>query len=158
MRLPTKPHHWADDVPSWILSKIYDWITGKSSHFWHWYPYSKPVQESVPIPADKTAGDRSKGIVQNFLFTDFMWKNVAMLVPLNHSGPYHLGYTSREGGQQKTELCSLILRGATAVQRGPYNTRFFAVDLDGSPLELVIYTLMTKKALRRRFGLRIIMI
>lgn len=158
MRLPTQPHHWADDIPSWVLSKAYDRMTGKSSHFWHWYPYQKPLKWTVSVPTDISAGDRTKGWMHNLLFTDFLWKRVAILVPLTHSGPYHLGYTALEGSQQKTELCSLILKGATAVQLGPYQTKFFAVDLNGEPVELMVIALMSKKALRKRFGLKIIMI
>jgi hypothetical protein len=148
VKRPTKPAHWLDFTLWPLLVVTWDRLVKKTSHFWHYVEYRGQPVLTVSLPPDEQAGDRSKGLWSNLFQSDFGWKQVGILEPVNHTGTYQLGFIATEGGEFKKQLCTIILTGQVGLLRGPYATEFFAVDLQGKPVELRVVGLTTKKELR----------
>lgn len=141
----TKPRHLLDFVLWPLLAIFWEPISKKHAHWWHWKDYAGKVTYTVTAPADPKAGDRSKGLWANLWYSNFGWNQVIVLEPMSHAGPYQIGFRSDEGQGVRTQLCSLLLRGKTAVQLGPVPTEFFAVDYQGRSVHLQVVAQTTKK-------------
>lgn len=145
-RYRTSPNHWLDQFLWPLLSPTWDRLTHKSSHFWHWRSYTGLIQLPLTIAGDPKAGDRSRGFFANIYYTDFGWQGVAVLQPTVYRGRYQIGYSANVGGKRITELCAVILKGPTAVLKGPYTTQFFAIGYpSGDPIQLTVVEHTTKR-------------
>lgn len=144
----TKPRHAFDFVLWPLIAFFWEPFSKKHAHWWHWRNYSGQVIKELLAPGDSNAGNRTSGFWANLYYTNFGWTSVLVLEPVGYSGKYQIGFRSDEGKSVRTQLCSLILGGQTAVQLGPVETEFFAVNEQGEPIELRSVTLTTKKKLR----------
>lgn len=136
--LKTSPVHWLD-VALWPLLKIlWEPLSLKRSHWWHWRSISSSRINGYPFIKSK-GGSKEKprtGLWSNFWQTNIAWKKAIVLSPMI-PGEYQIGYTSAK----KTEICSIILDGPTALLKGSEDSKFFAISYpEGRPLHLLILT------------------
>ncbi len=133
----TSPKHWLDMVLWPVLKLVWEPLSRKNSHFWHWQATSYRPEMCLTIPGDRRAKERHRNILQQLLKTNFGWQHALILRPKNYTGSYQVGFMSVEGGRQVKQLCSVIIDRSCAVLRSPYVADYFAVSYpSGQPVLL----------------------
>jgi hypothetical protein len=77
---------------------------------------------------------------QNFFQTNFGWKDVVVVKPINYSGLWHIGYSAQQESGKLTQYCSILFNGQEKVAGlvGPTDTTFFAFTPEGRPIKLEV--------------------
>lgn len=118
----------------------------KRSHWWDWRPYSPQLTAPVSVSSDYKARERI-GLWRRFWLTNFEWQTVVILEPVDHEGPWHLGYAIRGFSYHPQEWCAVVLNGQAAALVGPYVTHFFGLDTELRPVRIRVVRRTTKKDL-----------
>lgn len=133
-RIETYPKHLFDYCLWPIIKILWEPISLKRSHWWHWKKISNKnlnLNKTINILGHKKSKNRN-GYWNNFWQTNMGWKKSIVLDTVARTR-YQIGYIDNE----KTEICSIILSGPTAVLIGPKETQFFAISYpDGKQIEL----------------------
>lgn len=136
--------HIFDYILGPILRIIWEPFSIKRSHFWHWQRYDNEINSATTVLPDVTASPRYN-LWLKLWQTNFGWEKVVILQPESYDGNYQIGFTSVEGEEGKTELCSLILKGKIAVLVGPYELSFFAISFPPKKALILQNVLTTTK-------------
>lgn len=144
MDISSYPTHVLDYLLWPVLRLVWEPLSKKRSHFWHWAPFKQSVPDSYYARVDPDLRARPRdGWWSTFWNTNFGWRKVAVLRSPFPKRRYRIGFVSREGGVAKREVCACVVKGNCAVLIVPHRVEFFAVEHPGGhpiPLDLARVT------------------
>lgn len=120
----------------------------KRTHWWHWLTYAGQIQDPVVVKGHPNEADRSS-LWQDFFQTNFGWKDVAVVKPVNYRGLWHIGFSAQQENGRVTQYCSVLFNGQVKVAPivGPTDTTFFAFTPEEMPIKLEVLQETTKDKL-----------
>lgn len=142
---PTSVYDWT----LWpLLRVVWEPFSKKRSHWWHWRTYTSQIHDPVVAKGHPKRVDRSS-FWENFYQTNLGWSDAVVLRPANYNGFWHLGFSAMQNNGTVTKLCTIFFKGQKKIAAlvGPYDTTFFALSLEGTPITLEIIQLTTKSEL-----------
>lgn len=125
-----------------ILAIFWEPFSLKKSHWWNWRHDNHYHSEEISyflkwIEGDCDAKNRSN-FWSNLIQTNFGWKKSAIIEPSDFCDFYYLGFLKvNKKGEISPQICTLPLKGKSALLKGPNGVYFYAVScLDFKPIEI----------------------
>jgi hypothetical protein len=144
----TSPTSWLDWTLWPLLRVVWEPFSKKRSHWWHWLTYARQIQDPVVVQGHPNAMDRSSPW-QDFFQTNFGWKDVVVVKPVNYKGLWHIGFSNQQKNGKVTQYCSILFNEQEKVAPlvGPTDTTFFAFTPEWIPIKLEVLQETTKDEL-----------
>ena len=144
----TSPISWLDWALWPLLRVVWEPFSKKRTHWWHWLTYVGQIQDPIVVQGRPNEEDRSSPW-QNFFQTNFGWKDVVVVKPVNYRGRWHIGFSTQQENGRVTQYCSVLFNEQEKVASlvGPTNTTFFAFTQKGMPIKLEVLQETTKDKL-----------
>jgi len=149
MIIETRPKHILDWLLWPILRLIWEPVSRKQAHWWHWRKYYFVHIEMIEVAGDPMVKPRNN-IWNNFWQSNFAWHEVVVFKVVNQDGSDYIG-TYQIGFYSKTEkrrqLCSILLTGQCACLLGHFSTNFFVIADQNRRASLKIIKITKKECL-----------
>lgn len=120
-------------------------FSGKRSHWWNWSKFNRKLDKGVVVKGIKRYHP-TNNLWHCLIELNFRWKDLVILDPKDYKGEYQIVYE----GNDKYEICSVILKGKTACLVSPKDSIFYAITYpEGKEIQLEISGYAKKNKLDR---------